>query len=136
MKKQTRENQIDYYYQEQCGQCNADKFYDEIEDLLNPDSSITQKANILRHCRPLLFAVKELLRLRIFDPASFDLLCIKAVFPEMTYDEIANLLKGVAPDLQLLPTRRVFRSRGRVSELVKTAIEKFPELAKIICSKV
>ena len=129
-KAQSNENRIDWYHQQQCENCDVESFYDEIEKALDAEF-ITDKVKSLRKCDIIPYVVKRLLILRILDPAAFDLLCIKVVYPEMTYEEITDLLKAYAPDLQLAHTRKVYKDRARVADAVKEATRNHDELKKV-----
>ena len=117
-KKQTNEQYVDFHAQA-CGVCDVEEFYDEIEDRLNEEPSITRKVQTLSSCPACVYLIKQLFYLRWFNPIGFDMLCLKTIEPRLTYEDIARNFRTDQLKKQFVPTRAVWKSRARVSEAVK-----------------
>jgi hypothetical protein len=137
MKQLRNKASLDWHHQNQCGQCEIDKFYDEVEAVFHDeDSGITQKAKTCAKCLPLAYALREFMYLRFTNPAAADLLALKIITNNaITYDEALTVLKGCTkdyPDIPNGPTKILGRHRQRISELAQDILNKFPQLENLM----
>lgn len=125
-REQTNEHVVDYYNQLECGDCDVEAFYDQIESSLQ-GSSITSKAKTLSHCPAMIYLIKELAWHRWNNPIAFDLMCLKFLEPNLSYDEITEKFRCDPKGKSFIPTRAVWNHRARVAEAV-TQMEEMKQM--------
>ena len=123
----------DYVHTFGCVKCDENSIYDAVEESLGIESvPLFKQSEAVNQCPAVRQIVMKFLRLRIVDPAAFDILCFKVVSPHMKYKDILKALGGIDEDLSTLPVRMIAKHKARISEALYRLIEIFPDLAGLL----
>jgi hypothetical protein len=120
----SRESSIEFDYDaiDRALSCNNEasgKCLEDIENtFISSGTPIPRKVQSLSKCAALKYAIKELFHIRLKEPIAFDYICIKTLYPELTYDDITRVMRGCTLDngLQIEP-RLIGRHRARIVEI-------------------
>lgn len=116
-----------------CEKCDENSVYDAVEESLGIEGvPLFKQSEAVNQCPAVRHIVQEFLRLRIVDPAAFDILCFKVVYPHMKYEDILKALAGIDKDLGTLPVRIIAKHKARISEPLHRLTEQYPELAGLL----
>ena len=120
----SRESSVEFDYAAidralSCNNESSARCLDEIEStFIKPNTPISCKVQSLSKCAALKYAIKELFHIRLKEPIAFDYICLKTLYPELTYDDIIRAMRGCTLEdgLQIEP-RLIGRHRARIVKL-------------------
>jgi hypothetical protein len=71
------------------------------------------------YCICIKHLVKQLLHYRLENPILFDYFCIKVCYPELSYEDILKVFRGLEHDGLQIEMRMIARHRARITEIDK-----------------